>query len=130
MLFYKGEIHQHEGLRTVGEWIEFVTYDYQTIEAQTPEENKIIEESSIPMPLEKPNKLPQERNPEVPTEGTDSLIDLNKNNFNTKVFENEDDRWLIMFYAPWCPHCRHAMPTFRELARTLNSHVKVGRVDW
>lgn len=129
LFFYKGEIHQYEGPRTVEAWTEFVTRDYKSTETQTPEEVKEIEKDSSPIPSE-PQHIPQERTPTITAEETDSLIDLNKDNFNTKVFANEDDKWMIMFYAPWCPHCKHAMPAFKELAKVVKGHAKVGRVDW
>ena len=37
--------------------------------------------------------------------------------------------WLVMFYAPWCQHCKKFTPTFERLALELDGLVKVGAVN-
>lgn len=40
--------------------------------------------------------------------------------------------WLVMFYAPWCGHCKHLEPTWLDVGKRLyemNSNVQVGKVD-
>ena len=59
-----------------------------------------------------------------------SLIDLTEGNFDQNVLSGDNDRWFVMFYAPWCPHCQEATPILNELARALDGKVKIGRVDW
>lgn len=44
-----------------------------------------------------------------------------KNNFTL------DSNWFIMFYAPWCGHCKHAIPEFLKLFNYANA--KVGFVN-
>ena len=48
---------------------------------------------------------------ELPT-----LPELNDENFDDVVFEKgvDSEPYLIMFYAPWCPHCTKLKPTFAE----------------
>ena len=29
----------------------------------------------------------------------------------------KNGKWIIMYYAYWCPHCVHLKPTFHEVAR-------------
>ena len=44
----------------------------------------------------------------------------------------KENMWLVMFYAPWCGHCRVMEPTWLEVGATFhkeNSDVKVGRID-
>ncbi|KAL4095449.1 hypothetical protein PRIC1_008823 [Phytophthora ramorum] len=39
--------------------------------------------------------------------------------------------WLVDYYAPWCPHCRHFAPEWERVANfyTKTDKVKVGAVD-
>ncbi|ODM95061.1 Protein disulfide-isomerase TMX3 [Orchesella cincta] len=38
--------------------------------------------------------------------------------------------WLVMFYAPWCGHCKRLEPVFNHVAQALhNTPIRVGRVD-
>ncbi|GMF19024.1 unnamed protein product [Phytophthora fragariaefolia] len=39
--------------------------------------------------------------------------------------------WLVDYYAPWCPHCRHFAPEWERVADfyAKSSRVKVGAVD-
>lgn len=41
-----------------------------------------------------------------------------------------DGQWLIMFYAPWCAHCKRLEPIWAHVAQALtNTNVRVGKVD-
>ena len=35
-------------------------------------------------------------------------------------FDNAHSDYLIMIYAPWCPHCHRAMPNFMEASKKSN----------
>ncbi|KRY49306.1 Protein disulfide-isomerase TMX3, partial [Trichinella britovi] len=45
-------------------------------------------------------------------------------------FMKENEIHLVMFYAPWCGHCKRLMPTWEQVALTLsNEPITVGKLD-
>ena len=57
-----------------------------------------------------------------------SVILLNKDNFEKEVIKS-DSLWLILFYAPWCGHCRAFHPQFEKLAKSTKGLFKIGAVN-
>ncbi|XP_069701598.1 protein disulfide-isomerase TMX3 isoform X1 [Periplaneta americana] len=42
----------------------------------------------------------------------------------------KDGQWLLMFYAPWCAHCKRLEPIWAHVAQALhNTNIRVGRID-
>uniref|UniRef100_A0A673JZD7 Protein disulfide-isomerase A5-like n=1 Tax=Sinocyclocheilus rhinocerous TaxID=307959 RepID=A0A673JZD7_9TELE len=62
---------------------------------------------------------PQPKTPEVPwSESGSAVFHLTDESFDT--FLEEHPSVLIMFYAPWCGHCKNMKPEFDEAAEILN----------
>ncbi|KAE9031984.1 hypothetical protein PR003_g27207 [Phytophthora rubi] len=47
------------------------------------------------------------------------------------MLKASDTVWLVDYYAPWCPHCRHFAPEWERIANfyAKTDKVKVGAVD-
>ena len=60
---------------------------------------------------------------------TDQTFNAVTKNFTTNT------SWFIMFYAPWCPHCKKLLPTWNYLAFNLTTlynekNIEIAIVDW
>ncbi|RKP25336.1 hypothetical protein SYNPS1DRAFT_28928 [Syncephalis pseudoplumigaleata] len=55
-------------------------------------------------------------------------VALNSVSFNEMV-HGQHSPWFIKFFAPWCGHCQHLAPVWRELGHALKGKVNVGSVD-
>ena len=57
-----------------------------------------------------------------------SVIQLDKKNFVKKVLKS-NNFWLVLFYAPWCGHCKQFHPEYEKLARITKGLFKLGAVN-
>ena len=71
------------------------------------------------------------------------LLDAERKGLNERVHElsalnfekakEVGSSWLILFYAPWCGHCKKMAPAYERVAehyhRATPQRVNVGRVD-
>ena len=64
---------------------------------------------------------------ESPPEGSLTIV-LNEDNFDDLVTNNEFP-WMVLFYAPWCGHCKKVKPDWFKLGEALVDHAGVGMVD-
>ena len=56
------------------------------------------------------------------------VILLNGDNFDKEVVQSKDI-WLILFYAPWCGHCKAFSPEYEKAAKALKGIFKIGAID-
>ena len=56
------------------------------------------------------------------------VIQLNKHNFDKKVLRS-DYLWFIIFYAPWCAHCKKFHPELEKIAKSTMGLFKIGAVN-
>eukprot|EP00918_Siedleckia_nematoides_P088400 GHVU01194299.1.p1 GENE.GHVU01194299.1~~GHVU01194299.1.p1 ORF type:complete len:184 (-),score=38.54 GHVU01194299.1:40-591(-) len=56
-------------------------------------------------------------------------IELTDRNFNDQLLKDEKNVWFVMFYAPWCGHCKTLKPVWDELATKVKGKAKIAKVD-
>nr|CCC91663.1 putative protein disulfide isomerase [Trypanosoma congolense IL3000] len=62
--------------------------------------------------------------------GESAVLELNPENFDKETL-NPEKHVFVMFYAPWCGHCKRLKPKWEELARGMSSEtsVVIARLD-
>ena len=69
----------------------------------------------------------------IPIEYVDQntpIVNLTQSNFDDYILNKQTGSWFVMFFAPWCGHCKRAAPAWVELSKSLQGKVNVGIVDW
>jgi len=56
-------------------------------------------------------------------------IELTADNFQSTVVNQNKDVFMVIFYAPWCGHCKSAMPGWDAAAGEAQDGIKFGKID-
>ena len=68
---------------------------------------------------------------EEPKENKDDIFVVVGKSFQKEVIENDKDVMLV-FYAPWCGHCKQLLPKYEEVAKKLkadNPKIMLAKMD-
>lgn len=65
------------------------------------------------------------------TKNNGKVVILTDNNITTEVLKNDENFWMIFFYAPWCGHSKPLHPVFDKLAKKVANlkNVKIAKLD-
>uniref|UniRef100_A0A914DCB5 Thioredoxin domain-containing protein n=1 Tax=Acrobeloides nanus TaxID=290746 RepID=A0A914DCB5_9BILA len=76
---------------------------------------------------------PKANSPILYSPGVDPILQLDPNTFEDTIFDPENQNaFIVEFYADWCGYCRNFMPTYKEFARQVQrwgSVVKVAAIN-
>jgi protein disulfide-isomerase-like protein len=53
----------------------------------------------------------------------------NDNEETAEDFENMGKATMVLFYAPWCPHCKSVMGDWAKLKDKAPKHIKIAKVN-
>src|SRR5690606_16086706 len=70
---------------------------------------------------------PYYKSEEIPSEQNESVYKLVGKNFNEIVMD-QNKHVLVMFYAPWCPHCQQLEPEYVKLAEYFKERRELGNI--
>ena len=81
----------------------------------------------------KNNKIkPMLKSEKVPTSNDGDVFVLVGSNYEDEVINNDKDV-MVLFYAPWCGHCKSLHPKYEKMAKRLKSKNKkllIAKIDY
>ena len=71
----------------------------------------------------------QQQKKKAPEAGNEKdVIVLTDDNFDDMIF-NDENMWMVAFYAPWCGHCKKLLPEWVSAATQLRGTIKLAKID-
>ena len=56
-------------------------------------------------------------------------IEITADNFNELVVNQNKNVFMVMFFAPWCGHCKASMPAWDAASSEAEDGIKFGKID-
>uniref|UniRef100_A0A0G4I9M0 Thioredoxin domain-containing protein n=1 Tax=Chromera velia CCMP2878 TaxID=1169474 RepID=A0A0G4I9M0_9ALVE len=106
-LLMDGNMYDHVGTRATEEWARFVDGGY-------------LQTRSEKIPLVHEHKGPDH---------TILLDDSNFEHLTQAATGATTGDWFVLFFAPWCGHCKKLAPVWRSVAASLKGRINVAKVD-
>ena len=57
-------------------------------------------------------------------------FNLTDASFDSLVQQGKHASWFVLFYVPWCPHCKRLKKIWNQLAAEFTEKVNIGMLDW
>lgn len=74
------------------------------------------------------NPSTEKKKEEEIIESDENVIVLTDKDFDKKVLKSKE-MWMVVFYAPWCMHCKRLLPQWNAAANALKGKVNIAKID-
>lgn len=65
----------------------------------------------------------------INTVGGELQLEAFETEDNPEEYKNYDGKMMVLFYAPWCPHCKSIMPEWQKFQDLNDTNVKVVKIN-